>query len=253
MRVAIYTCVTGDYDPIRRPRHVDPGFDYYCFTDNPKKVSPPWRYQQIDLTSLDPKDQNRYIKMLPHKLEVLAPYNLTLYLDGSIEIVGDLRALIDHAMGRGGNMFLYEHPSRRCIYAEAAACSHYAHDWVWFIARQMRRYSNEGYPANNGLFEANVIIRRPTPEISDLMDAWWTEYMNGAKRDQLSLPYVAWKHSINIVSLGQSDPRFGGRYFLLNNHKKRFSAISIMRKYVNRGIGRLIPNDVLYDPGPKSK
>lgn len=244
IKIAVYTCITQGYDSLKIPLYTDDSLAYFCFTDIPTSVVPPWKFLPIKLKDLSPKDQSRYIKMHPH--EFLPGYDVTVYVDGSIQIVGDLYALICTALNSPEDIFVYKHPLRNCVFAEAAACAHYSHDWLWTIASQMRRYSIKGYPVDNGLFEANVIIRKNTDDMRRLMDTWWSEYCSGAKRDQLSLPFVAWQLGIPLVSLGESDPRFGHCYFLLVSHPAKRSLKLIVRKYINRSIASLVSYEKLF-------
>lgn len=243
-KIAVYTCITDNYDKLIPPENVDSRLDYYYFTDDPGSVVAPWILKKIDLQHLNSKDQNRYIKMYPHKL--LPDYDVTVYVDGYIQLVGDLYTLICTALQSPEDVFLYNHSQRNCVYAEAAICAHYSHDWIWIIASQMRRYSMEGYPAGNGLFEANVIIRKNTDRMHSLMDMWWDEYCSGAKRDQLSLPVVAWRLGLPLGSLGESDPRFGQRYFRLVSHLKRGSLKLAIRKHINRFIASFTSYEKLF-------
>lgn len=231
-KIAVYTCITQNYDSLKTPLSIDDRLDYFCFTDTPACVTPPWEYSPVCLKELSPKDQNRYIKMHPH--EFLQGYDITVYIDGSIQIVGELYPLIYSAFNSQEDIFLYKHPLRNCIFKEAAACANYSHDWIWTIASQMRRYRMDGYPVDNGLFEANVIIRKDSEGMRRLMDNWWAEYRRGAKRDQLSLPYAAWRLCIPLGSLGESDPRFGHQYFALSYRTSRRSLKLTLRKYINR-------------------
>ena len=243
-KIAVYTCITRGYDSLKIPLSVDERLAYFCFTDTPDIVMSPWEYRPIDLKGLTPKDQNRYIKMHPH--EFLPDYDVTVYLDGNIQIVGDLYELFYRLLNAPENIFIYRHLLRDCIFAEAAACAHYSHDWLWTIAAQMRRYSREGYPVGNGLFEANVLIRKNTDRTRCLMDAWWREYRSGAKRDQLSLPFVAWRLGISVGSLGESDPRYNHGYFLLVNRPSKRSLKLIIRKHINRFIALLVSYQKLF-------
>jgi len=244
LKIAVYTCITQGYDSLKIPLSVDKRLAYFCFTDTPHSVMPPWEFRHIDLKGLSPKDQNRYIKMHPH--EFLPGYDVTVYVDGNIQIVGDLYELICTLLNAPEDIFIYKHLLRNCVFAEAAACAHYSHDWLWTIAAQMRRYSSECYPVGNGLFEANVLIRKNTDSIRRLMDTWWCEYRSGAKRDQLSLPYVAWRLGIPLGSLGESDPRFGHRYFRSVDHPTRRSLKLIIRKHINRSIASLVSYEKLF-------
>ena len=244
LKVAVYTCITHGYDSLKAPLFVDKRFSYFCFTDNPSSVMPPWECLPIPLKGLSPKDQNRYIKMHPH--EFLPDYDVTVYVDGSIQIVGDVQELILRALSSREDIFLYRHPQRSCIFSEAAACAHYSHDWIWTIASQMRRYRMAGYPVENGVFEGGVIIRKNSNSVRRLMEQWWGEYSSGARRDQLSLPYAAWRLAIPLGSLGVSDARFEGRYFRFVNHPVRRKLGLIIRKHINRSIASLVSYEKLF-------
>lgn len=245
-KIAVYTCITQGYDSLTIPKFIDDRLAYYCFTDNPRNVMPPWEFVPIGLSGLSPKDQNRYIKMHPH--EFLPNHDITVYVDGNIQIVGDLYELICTTLNSPEDIFLYQHLRRNCVYAEAAACAHHALDWIWTIASQMRRYSKVGYPVGNGLFEANVIIRKNNNLMHRLMVEWWREYCAGAKRDQLSLTFVAWQLGIPLGSLGESDPRFGQHYFHYVQHTAvmQRNLISDIRKSINRTIASLMTYEKLF-------
>ena len=244
LNIAVYTCITQSYDSLKAPLIIDNRFAYFCFTDNPSSVIPPWEFLPISLKGLSPKDQNRYIKMHPH--EFLPDYDVTVYVDGSIQIVGDIQELILRAFSSREDIFLYRHPQRNCVYSEAAACAHFSHEWIWTIASQMRRYSKGGYPVDNGLFEAGVIIRKQSASMRRLMEEWWREYCDGAKRDQLSLPYVAWRYAIPLGSLGASDPRLERRFFWFINHPSKRRLGLIVRKYINRSIASVVSYNKLF-------
>lgn len=238
IKIAVYTCITQGYDSLKIPLSTDKRLAYFCFTDTRDSVMPPWEFRPIDLKGLSPKDQNRYIKMHPH--EVLPGYDVTVYVDGNIQIVGNLYELICTLLNAPEDIFFYQHPNRNCVYAEGAACSHIAHERIWNIVAQMRRYNKAGYPVKNGLFEANVIIRKNTSRMCRFMDEWWREYRTGAKRDQLSLPFVSWMLGIPLGSLGESDPRFRNINFRRFTHPPRLSLNLIILKAINRSIAAIV-------------
>ena len=124
------------------------------------------------------------VKLFPH--EFLPEYELTIYVDGNIELVGDLYAFAQWVQCAPEDVLVYEHPFRRSIFDEAAACAHTGHDWWWRIDRQMAAYRARGLPANAGLFEAGVIVRRNTPAMRTAMQRWWEEYSSGV-RDRKSV------------------------------------------------------------------
>jgi hypothetical protein len=241
VKIAVYTCITGNYDKLIPPRHVDSRLDYFCFTDNEEIIDAPWSFKSLALSELDNKDKNRYVKMHPHKL--FPDYDMTVYLDGNIEIVGDLYDFILNMYAREESLFVYNHLERNCIYSEAAACAYYSHYWLWNVAKQMRTYSAIKYPMNNGLVSANILIRKNTSALAKLMDAWWEAYCSGVKRDQLSLPFVSWKLDIPIHYLGQND----FRYFQSTVHLVKKGSLKITtRKYLNRMVAFFIPYKILF-------
>ncbi|MCX7075109.1 MAG: DUF616 domain-containing protein [Methylococcales bacterium] len=241
LKIAVYTCITGDYDTLIQPSNVDSRLDYFCFTDNDKQINSPWLLKSMTLPELDNKDKNRYVKMHPH---IFFPdYDITIYIDGNVGIVGDLYELAAEIHELEGCFFAYAHAERNCVYSEAAACGYFAHDWIWRIAKQMRKYSINNYPMNNGLVSANILIRKNNSALVRLMDAWWSAYSSGVKRDQLSLPFVSWQHAISITYLGKND----FRYFQVVKHsidtkplKKR------LRKHLDRAVTFVIPYQKLF-------
>lgn len=216
-KIAVFSCITGGYDALRPPVRLEPGIDYFCFSDA-ASTTPGWTAAAIADCRYAGAAANRWVKMRPHAQPLLAPYDATLYLDGSIEIVGDLRGFIDECLAREEDVLMYDHPFRDCAYDEAFACAQFGLDTIGRIGRQMRGMRAAGFPEHHGLFEAGVIFRRRSAAVEVLMDDWWAAFLAGAQRDQLSLPFVAWQHGLRIGSLGRSDPRFGHRVFKLHRH-----------------------------------
>ena len=247
MKVAVYTCVTGGYDTVKPPRHVDPRLDYLCFTDRPDAVPSPWQPCAAALLHLDAKDSNRFFKMHPHLVPQLSVYDATVYVDGSIALIGDVHEFVEACMASPAEIFLYDHPFRDCAYDEAWACAQFGHDDVLTIANQMRRYRRAGFPAHAGLCECCVIVRRRSDAVARMMEQWWIEYRRGAKRDQLALSYVAWHNGIRLQSLGTSDPRYGHRYFELFPHRTTTAPLRVkLRTLFNRCLMKLLPHRVLF-------
>jgi hypothetical protein len=171
--------------------------------------------------------------MCPHL--VLPGYDISVYVDGNIEIMGGLRALVLRALATS-DIGLYEHPFRNCVYQEALECLTIGHDWVWNIERQINIFQKRGYPEHNGLFECGVLIRRHSSErLREAMLAWWDCYRTGINRDQLYLPFVLWKLGIKFTPLGKSDFRFKRENFSLSGHRRNgASFLTRIRGRINR-------------------
>lgn len=237
MKIVVYTCITDGYDEVLEPAVRPVDVDFVCFTDRLLDRESAWTFRPLPRQTRDPAADNRFAKMFPHKL--FPDHDVSIYIDGNIRVVGDVRSLVDSERANG-DIHLYEHPFRTCAYKEAEACGEIGHDWWWRIDRQMDSYRHEGFPSDGGLFEANVIIRRHnSPAVQKVMDLWWCTYSEGVRRDQLSLPYVAWKLNVPIISMGRSDQRFDHKYFsLVVLHKKSLPPLTRIRRRINRMVYR---------------
>ena len=194
-----YTVISpASYDELKPPRIISEDWQYVVFSD---------RHIESDVWDCIVTDKhNRDIKIRPH----LALFNnLTLYVDGSIEIIGDLNQFITEVPTW---LTLWKHPSRNCTFDEAATVidiKGMKADKVW---RQMARYKS--MPRNWGLAANGIMLRDLSDsKVIEICDMWWDEWERGAKRDQLSLMWC-------FYSLGYKPDLFDN---------------SIMNKYFNWG------------------
>lgn len=213
----VYTCITDGYDNLREPEYVNENFDYICFTDNAEinKESKVWVTREIpsELKHLSKVKQQRCIKICPHKY--LSEYDVSVWVDGSINIRGDLKQLTKKLCSENNNtIFIGKHPQRNCIYDEANACVRLKKDVLENISPQIERYKKEGFPKQQGLVQTTVIIRRHNePSCIDVMEMWKDELIKGSHRDQLSFNYALWK--TNSKALRYLNPKiFNSTYFL---------------------------------------
>ena len=222
MKIAVYTCITNSYDEISTPFSNSSGVDFICFNDGSIRVPEPWDNVKINFSHIG-RNANRYIKILPHLNEKLKNYDLTIYIDGSIQVVGDLTPLIQQVQSADGGTFMYEHPDRNCIYLEARACVESMKAPFAETSKLLARYRKKGMPQAFGLFEGGIIIRKRGLEFERLMEAWWRTYIDGVGRDQIALMYSSWETGMSIYSLGKPDHRFDRRYFYCKpGHKGDF-------------------------------
>jgi len=188
---AVYTCITGDYDELKEPAIVTPGWDYICFTDNKSLKSPLWKIRPLDRAE-DSCRLARRVKCLAH--EYLKEYALTVWVDGKLRIKCDLDSLMRRYYDGVAPMALFRHPDRACIYEEAEACKALGKDDPAVIDQQMERLRSAGFPPGLGLVETSMLIRdNMSPEVRRACEEWWREIRHGSRRDQLSFNYVAWR------------------------------------------------------------
>ena len=215
LKIAVYTCIVGHYDSLIEPAFIEPGIDYYVFTDMVCPENTCWK--KIDITQfeeyeeLTPTQLNRKIKMLP--FVYLPDYDYTLYVDGNIKIMDAITPMIkemgNHALG------VHYHRTRDCIYHEIVNIAYLKKADMDLVRQQIAAYKKQGFPRHNGLYENTILIRKHADkDMCLLMEAWWQEYVKYPTRDQLSLPYIIWqlgydKKKIHIMGMNlYHNPRF---------------------------------------------
>jgi len=218
----IYTCITGDYENLFNPSFINEEFDYICFTDNPDCVKGDiWEIREIpnELKSLSNVKQQRVIKICPHKY--LSEYELSVWVDGSIDITGNINNLLTSIFENDKSVYIPKHPHRRCIYDEAIVCIKLKKDIIDNIDPQIYRYSKDSFPKYNGLVQTGIIIRKHNDNYCvNLMEMWKNELINGSHRDQLSFNYCLWKLGDNGFKY-LDKTLFMSIYFKLYKHRER--------------------------------
>ncbi len=194
MSLVVYTAITGQYDRLRDPpEDIRGAEDWIGFMDSAHSPTF-WQIRPLARRGDDPCRNAKAYKILSH--EYFPDVQYSLWVDGSIEFVMPfaVRELIAYL--HDADIAIFEHRLRHCLYQEACACIQQSLDDPELIYQQMFRYTRAGYPANAGLVEATVILRRHSPRVREFNNLWWEEIQNGSRRDQLSFNYVAWKTGI---------------------------------------------------------
>jgi hypothetical protein len=231
-KVAVYTCIAGTYDNLKEVSLKTKDVDFICFTNLKFENSKGWIIRSIPKNFKSNILANRFVKMHAHLL--LQEYDISVYIDGSIKVVGDIYSFalnsVEHEL-----VAMYQHPFRNCLYEEAEICKIFGFDWHWKFDRQIRKCKSDHYPRDNGLFECGVIVSQHMhPKIIELMGCWWREFEYGVKRDQIMLPYLTSKLKIKVNNLGASDPRFSHKIFILQSHIKKPTLPIRIRGYLYR-------------------
>ncbi len=193
----IYTCLTGGYDYLLQPEVIDDNFDYICFSNDIKeKQIGVWQIRQIPFETDDNTRLSRYPKLLPHK--VLQDYEYSVYMDANIQIIGqEFYDIVNKKIEDGVLIAQVPHLERDCVYEDIKAA--WAYSKVDFVSayKHYKHLKIEKYPAHNGMYENNVILRKHHNNIIiRVSEDWWNEFCNYSKRDQFSLGYVYWKNKL---------------------------------------------------------
>ena len=194
----VYTTVFGEYDDVINQNLPD-GWDWICFSEK----------NSLSLYTDNSRNAKKF-KILPHRY--LQEYEYSIFIDGNLEVIGDVDELIDKYL-MDCNAAFYNHnqapeyDKRNCIYEEARFIKwlgdnhpkkHYK-DNLDVINSQIEGYRNNGYPENNGQTRNTILIRRHNnKKIIKTMEDWWSEIRYHSKRDQLSFNYVAWKNKFKF-------------------------------------------------------
>ena len=204
VKFVVYTCITGDYDNIQEPLYTHSSIDYVLFTDNTNIKSSVWeiRYIPDDIMKLGNNVLiNRYFKFNPSML--FSGYNYSLYIDGNIRVISDIRNMINRMNSKTG-LAMHRHNSRNCIYKEAEVCKIEKKGNYKIITDQLEKYKKEGFPENFGLYEANIILSDLNSTSAErILTNWWREFTaTSSFRDQIALPYVVWKCGFGFDDIG---------------------------------------------------
>lgn len=205
MRVCVYTSIYGVYDQLKVPPPQSMEADFVCFTEQPLgKSYNGWRIVQDNrLRGHHPRIRAKYFKVrsdriftgLYSRLHGLSNYDVTIWIDGSVQITSKefVREMLGFVRRFGLAMFI--HPDRDCIYDEAQISSALKKYVGLPIHEQVETYRRLGYPAHNGLMACGLIVRMmKNPTLQTINRDWWHEIVTRSYQDQLSMPFVLWKH-----------------------------------------------------------
>jgi hypothetical protein len=192
-RVAVYTAIYGGYDTLQEQPEM-PGVDLVCFTDDPELRSPQWRVVHARPRHVDPRMSAKWFKMHPHR--VLPRHRCTVWVDGSVQILGaDFAEVVLEAMSPDG-LALFRHPARSTAAAEAAFCVPLGKYAGQPLLEQVASYRARGFPDEAGLWAGGIIGRENAQKIRRLGRLWMRENIRWTYQDQLSLPYLLWRLGI---------------------------------------------------------
>jgi len=100
-----------------------------------------WDIRIIEIEeNLDKVRTARKYKILCH--EFLKEYDYSIYVDGKIQIIGDVRKYMER-YSKGSPMLCFPHFLRKCAYEEAAICMKAEKEAASVIMKQMNNRLSE--------------------------------------------------------------------------------------------------------------
>jgi hypothetical protein len=197
-RVAIFTAIYGAHDQ-PKPVLAMPGVDWHLWTDRPTRANG-WNEHVFAGRFSHPRMSAKWIKMNPELL--LPDYDLTVWIDASIGIVDPAFVALFEPGGAPDGFSLFPHPDRDNIYDECAASEPMPKYAGEPMREQCEHYRSGGLPPDHGLWATGVMIRNNRSERLRAMNLdWMNENLRWSYQDQLSLPWVLWKHGIVPVPI----------------------------------------------------
>lgn len=194
----IYTFIVGDYDSLKDPKIITPGWDYICVTDNPNLKSSIWKIVQI----LDEDKQIQPLKkiamsiMIGYEKYLKNKYDVIVTIGGQMVINTNLDKFLDkYGYESSYDACLLKHPDRNCIYDEGKVIIQLKKDTKENIKTHIEMYNLKNYPKNNGLYATGVMIfNNKSKNLKKFLELWLQEYKTSPSiRDQMTLNYTIWK------------------------------------------------------------
>lgn len=208
-QIAIYSVITGNYDSVKLPAKLDDRFDYILFADSALSGGGVWDVRPLPWSTHTPAKASRYVKMHPH--ELLSNYDIAIYADANLMIVGDLYPLLETFLASDEGVGSTRHPTRDSIFDEVLRCIELKKDAPEVMLAQVERYRREGF-VHDDLVEAGLLMFKLSDhKVHSFLGRWWSELEHGSRRDQLSFNYA-------LAKSGNGWHRLMDRPLSLRNH-----------------------------------
>ena len=198
-KFVLYTAVFGKAGNSRTHSVVTPNVDRFCFTDI-NVGHDDYQIKKMDLNHISPiaVRRQRFIKIcIPD--EIFDNYEYSVYVDRKHPLNLDFDYYVS-TLEPGSDFATREHRYKRriCVYEEGRVCIEGGKGNREEILKQLDFYRSEGYPVDNGLYATFIVFRRHTKRLKEFSHLWWEQIERFSHRDQISLPYVAWKYGMKI-------------------------------------------------------
>lgn len=215
-RIIVYTCCYANYEGLKEPEVVDPSVRYIAFTDNPNLRSEHWEICVLNDYLGSFRRTSRLPKLLPHLY--LPDHDFSIYIDASFGWKApDARAMITACL-EDREIGLYRHKHRDCVFEEIDLCEQLGIERPELLAFYREHYADLQLPTHAGLYENGLIVRKNTPAISALNEAWWCIYRG--ERDQLALMSALHTTGTPVNAIKQGKQIRKGPYLSYAQHER---------------------------------
>jgi hypothetical protein len=145
----------------------------------------------------------KYFKILPHKT-FLWYYDYVVWIDGSVLLRQQDFAEYVETLMKKSDLAMFRHPVRKCLYDEYNFCCR---------IRKLEDYDNSvrlwleniDMPVDWGMWAGTVIIRKMRQSaVENLMNDWWQYIQKVTFRDQITFPYVCYRHKYTPYTIDEN-------------------------------------------------
>jgi tetratricopeptide (TPR) repeat protein len=204
LRVAIYTSFAPvGYDSLKPHEYLDDRFDYFIYTDAPLNTMGIYQWAKIppEGLGLDGARAIRYAKTHPHVL--FKDYDVAVWLDTSIMLVGDIYPIIEKFLASGKAIGSTPHTVRQSLFEEFLACVALGKDDYQILQRLKKFYESEGFDSSK-LAENGFLLFNPKhKDVAAPLEEWWQMILKFSKRDQLTFSYSLAKHDVEWFRISE--------------------------------------------------
>lgn len=199
-KFVLYTAIFGRMGRFNIPNISIPDVDRFCFTDL-DVASNFYQIKKMKLNHLISVRRQRFVKIcIPD--EIFDNYEYSVYVDCKRPYSVLFDQLLKY-MEADSDIMTRRHRRRSCAYDEGEFCIIKKKDHEATILKQLEYYRSQKYPTQNGLQASGFLIRRHTKRMKEFSKLWWEQVERYSHRDQISLPYVAWKYGMKISICGR--------------------------------------------------
>ncbi len=208
LKPVCYTALFSNYEELKTPRVITPGWRYICYTDQPV-TSDVWEVIHTPVPEFTtPQRYARYMKIMG-----FIDWPVSIWVDASFCIDTDLTEWWNRNHLKPFSAA--HHPLRNDFYEECMDCITGQRGDRIEVEKQMNEYLAAGVPRRNGLIQSGILLRTSEQAVIDLCEDWWREMQGRSVRDQIAFARVS--VGCEVLHCYQWDYR-RGKDFIYHHH-----------------------------------
>lgn len=202
MKTAVLTCILGGFDTPVDPPEQSKEFDFHRFTDEDFPA----------IAGLTPRLQYRIPKT--HGFEMFPGYDRYLWLDGALTLARkDSLEWFEEMLGDQDIAF-FKHPWRKTMREETDHIEEYLNKKDKYITPRYENglhkeqlakcFAESPTYEDNALYTSTAFFYKNTPKVQAMLKDWWYEGSRHFTVDQIVLPYLCFKHKLNVAVINEN-------------------------------------------------